>query len=442
MRYLFLFCLFLLLQSSALQAQDLRWVKHRTNTLCGPQMNGRGYYKDGRNKAAGYLARQFQELGLTGLTPDSSYYQNFTFPVNTFPGQMYVKIGKQELTPGENYLIDARSNGSNGNNLRLTTVDFSKQRVYAKIDSLPQLLSLVTPKHSGATLLLNLDTICKKLDIPQRELLSRLHKGAYLIPQKNKLIWTVATDTISATVFYIADTALPKKTKKLSYAADQKFLPQAPSKNVMGYVPGTERPDSFIVFTAHYDHLGRMGHEAVFPGASDNASGTAMLLLLANYYAKNPQRYSIVFIAFAGEEAGLIGSRYFVNHPQMPLENIRFLTNIDIMGDATEGITVVNATKHPKEFALLRSINEKEGLLPEVRERGEAANSDHYFFSKEGVPAFFFYSNSGPGFYHDVYDKPGTISLNNFMQVSKLIGAFAARLMGQPATSVVEKAGE
>lgn len=428
MRHLILLCFSLLLHSSVLSAQDIRWVKHRINTLCGPQMNGRGYYKDGRNKAAGYLERQFRELGLVGLTPDSSYAQAFSFPVNTFPGQMNLKVRKKELAPGEQFLIDARSSGGAGKNLRVTTLDFSKPRVYSQIDSLPQLLQMAAPRHSSATMLLHLDTICKKLDLSRRELLAQLPRGAYLIPQKNKLVWTVATDTMAATVFYVADSVLPKKVKRLSYAADQKFLPQAPSRNVMGYVPGRERPDSFIVFTAHYDHLGRMGHEAVFPGASDNASGTAMLLLLADYYAKNPQRYTVVFLAFAGEEAGLIGSRYFVNHPQIPLEKIRFLTNLDIMGDATEGITVVNATKHPKEFALLQNSNEKEGYLPEIRSRGEAANSDHYFFSEAGVPAFFIYSNSGPGFYHDVYDKPGTISLNNFLKVAELLKEFVGKL--------------
>ena len=428
MRHLILLCFSLLLHSSVLSAQDIRWVKHRINTLCGPQMNGRGYYKDGRNKAAGYLERQFRELGLVGLTPDSSYAQAFSFPVNTFPGQMNVKVRKKELAPGEQFLIDARSSGGAGKNLRVTTLDFSKPRVYSQIDSLPQLLQMAAPRHSSATMLLHLDTICKKLDLSRRELLAQLPRGAYLIPQKNKLVWTVATDTMAATVFYVADSVLPKKVKRLSYAADQKFLPQAPGRNVMGYVPGRERPDSFIVFTAHYDHLGRMGHEAVFPGASDNASGTAMLLLLADYYAKNPQRYTVVFLAFAGEEAGLIGSRYFVNHPQIPLEKIRFLTNLDIMGDATEGITVVNATKHPKEFALLQNSNEKEGYLPEIRSRGEAANSDHYFFSEAGVPAFFIYSNSGPGFYHDVYDKPGTISLNNFLKVAELLKEFVGKL--------------
>lgn len=428
MRHLILLCFSLLLHSSVLSAQDIRWVKHRINTLCGLQMNGRGYYKDGRNKAAGYLERQFRELGLVGLTPDSSYVQAFSFPVNTFPGQMNVKVRKKELLPGEQFLIDARSSGGSGKNLRVTTLDFSKPRIYSQIDSLPQLLQMAAPRHSSATMFLHLDTICKKLDLSRRELLAQLPRGAYLIPQKNKLVWTVATDTMAATVFYVADSVLPKKVKRLSYAADQKFVPQAPSRNVMGYVPGRERPDSFIVFTAHYDHLGRMGHEAVFPGASDNASGTAMLLLLADYYAKNPQRYTVVFLAFAGEEAGLIGSRYFVNHPQIPLEKIRFLTNLDIMGDATEGITVVNATKHPKEFALLQNINEKEGYLPEIRSRGEAANSDHYFFSEAGVPAFFIYSNSGQGFYHDVYDKPGTISLNNFLKVAELLRAYVDRL--------------
>lgn len=429
MRYFLLLFLSFVLQGSTLKAQDLRWVKHRIGTLCGTQMNGRGYYKEGRNKAAGYLERQFREMGLTGLTRDSSYVQSFSFPVNTFPGQMQLSVGKKDLIPGENYLIDARSSKGSGNRLHVTTLDFSRSKVIDKIDSLADLLKLVTPRHTGATMLLHLDAVAKKLEFSTHELIALLPKGCYLIPQKNKLIWTVSTDTMSATVFYVADSTLPKKVKRISYAVDQKFLPQAPSRNVFAFVPGAARPDSFIVFTAHYDHLGRMGHEALFPGASDNASGTAMLLYLANYYAQHPQRYSVVFIAFAGEEAGLLGSKYFVNHPQIPLDHIRFLTNIDIMGDATEGITVVNATEFPSDFSLLQRINEKEGFLPEIRSRGKAANSDHYFFSEAGVPSFFIYSNSGPGYYHDVFDKANSISLNNFLKVAELLKAYAGRMM-------------
>lgn len=164
-----------------------------------------------------------------------------------------------------------------------------------------------------------------------------------------------------------------------------------------------------------------MGNATVFPGASDNASGTAMMLYLASYFAAHPQKYSIMFIAFSGEEAELIGSRYFTKHPVVPLKNIKFLTNIDIMGDATNGITVVNATEHPAEFAELQKINTRNKYLPVIKPRGKAANSDHYYFSEAGVPSFFLYSNGGRGFYHDVYDRPNELSLNQVDNVAKLL---------------------
>ncbi len=73
---------------------------------------------------------------------------------------------------------------------------------------------------------------------------------------------------------------------------------------MIGYVPGAEKPDSFIILCAHYDHLGKMG-EAIFYGANDNASGIATMLDLATYFVDHPQRYSLVFIAFGAERSGL-----------------------------------------------------------------------------------------------------------------------------------------
>jgi Zn-dependent M28 family amino/carboxypeptidase len=196
----------------------------------------------------------------------------------------------------------------------------------------------------------------------------------------------------------------------------------------MGMVRGTAVPDSFIAVTAHYDHLGRMGFDATFPGASDNASGTAMMLQLAAHYAKNPQRYSMLFIAYSGEEAGLRGSSFYVKHPLVPLDRMRFLVNLDIMGDAKDGVTVVNATEFPEEFSMLENLNKKGDYLPQVRSRGKAANSDHYFFSEAGVPAFFLYSNGGAGYYHDVFDKPATLALTNIDKVMKLLMDFVVGL--------------
>lgn len=412
-----------LLFSFGSAAQDIRWIKHQIATLCGPQMDGRGYYGKGRDKAASYIQRKFKEFGLKGFGPDSAYTQQYTFPVNTFPGVVSLTVNKREMHPSADFLVDAASTGGEAEKMKIIIVDFSSKKVYRKIDSLANIKQFIS-KQNVVYLLKNTDTICKKLSISQRELRTVLLPGRYIIPHKGKLMWTVATDTIPSTIFYVADTSLPKRPKKTTFTVGQKFETSAKSQNVFGYVPGTIVPDSFIVFTAHYDHLGHMGHDTEFPGASDNASGTAMMLFLANYFAQHPQRYSIAFIAFSGEEAGLLGSKYYVNHPVFELEKIRFLTNIDIMGDATNGITVVNATEHPTEFALLQQINDFKAYLPAVNSRGKTSNSDHYWFSEKGVPAIFIYSNGGAGFYHDVFDKPNTLSLKNVEGVYQLLQDF------------------
>ncbi|WP_448636180.1 M28 family peptidase [Pedobacter panaciterrae] len=79
-----------------------------------------------------------------------------------------------------------------------------------------------------------------------------------------------------------------------------------------------------MVITAHYDHLGGMGNKTYFPGANDNASGISFLLSLAKYYAANPQPYTMAFICFAGEEAGLLGSKYFTEYPLLALQKSGF----------------------------------------------------------------------------------------------------------------------
>jgi Zn-dependent M28 family amino/carboxypeptidase len=196
---------------------------------------------------------------------------------------------------------------------------------------------------------------------------------------------------------------------------------------VLGFVPGTEKPDHFIVFSAHFDHLGRMG-PALFPGAHDNASGTALLLYLAQYFTQHPQKYSIAFFAFSGEEAGLLGSKYFTEHPIFPLNNIRFVTNVDMTGDATNGITVVNAVEQKGAFALLNSINDTASYLPEIKQRDQSHNSDHYYFSKHGVPAIFIYGNGTKPYYHDVFDKAHELSLENIDGLTKLLIDFVEKI--------------
>jgi Zn-dependent M28 family amino/carboxypeptidase len=171
-----------------------------------------------------------------------------------------------------------------------------------------------------------------------------------------------------------------------------------------------------------------MGSDTYFPGGNDNASGTAMLISMAKYFKENPVDYNILFIAFAGEEAGLVGSHYFVEHPLIKLDKIAFLLNLDIMGSGEEGITVVNATLFEKEFKDLQKINEEKQLLTVVKARGPAANSDHYWFTQKGVPAFFIYTMGPNKNYHDVYDTYENLSFVEYNDITSLLVEFTKRL--------------
>ena len=411
---------FFLVSAFAATAQnEKQFLSTNIDILTSPSMHGRGYVKNGAEQASIFIQRRFREYKLKPVTPDGTFIQPYGFPVNTFPARMSLSIDGKALKPGADFLIDAQSVSYSGTGINVKTIDMAKitdKKLWRK--------TLSAFDDQNAYCLQNVDTFLKMQDMRAGKFAASLPKGCYIIPQKSKLTWTVEQDTIAATIFYVKKEAMPKTIKTLSVDADAFWIPKEKSENIIACVPGTVK-DTFIAFTAHYDHLGMMGDSTYFPGASDNASGTAMMLYLASYFAAHPQRYSVLFIAFSGEETGLLGSSFYVQHPVVPLGSIKFLTNIDIMGDATDGVTVVNATEYPTEFDQLKRINDAQHYIPVIKSRGKAANSDHYYFTEAGVPSFFIYSNGGKGYYHDIYDIGAEVTLNHVDGVARLLVDFA-----------------
>ena len=378
-----IFLLLLLVPASAAFAQHLSFGRKIVDTLTSPYFWGRGYTNDGMKKAADFLANEFKSYGLEPI--GKNYFQQFSYPVNTFPGKMEVNINGKDLVPGEDFIVSAESKAAKG---------------------------------SGA-----FDILDSIQFINRKEML--------LIKLQDKLTWEVSPEAADYSLILIDRKVLDKIPETFKVNIDNKVVNNFKAANVCGLVKGIEKPDSIIFITAHYDHLGGMGKNTYFPGANDNASGVALLLNLAHYYAQHPQKYSIGFICFAGEEAGLIGSKYFTENPLLPLKNIRFLINTDLAGTGEEGITVVNATEFPKEFAMMNAVNDEKKLLVKINSRGKAANSDHYFFTEKGVPSFFFYTLGGIKAYHDVFDKAATLPLNEHEDLFKLVVRFNEKLMGQ-----------
>jgi hypothetical protein len=377
-----LLVLLLLACSSVAFSQNISFGKKIVDTFTSPYFWGRGYTNDGMKKAGDFLSSEFKSYGLEPM--GKNYLQQFSYPVNTFPGKMEVTVNGKELVPGKDFIVSPEAKGVKG---------------------------------SGD--LEQLDSI---------QFINR--KEMVILKMQDKLTWSVAPEAADYSLILVDKKALDKSPTTFKVNIDNKFINNFKAANVCGLVKGTVKPDSIIFITAHYDHLGGMGKDTYFPGANDNASGISLLLNLAQYYARHPQKYSIAFICFAGEEAGLIGSKFFTENPLVPLKNIRFLINTDLAGTGEEGITIVNATEFPKEFAMMNAVNDENKYLVKINARGKAANSDHYFFTEKGVPAFFFYTLGGIKAYHDVFDKAATLPLNEHEDLFKLIIKFNEKLMG------------
>lgn len=399
--------LFFLVSESAFCQQAAEHIR----VLASPEFHGRGYYKNGDRKAAEYIKQQFINYGL--LPVNGSYFQPFTFPVNTFPGKMKVVAGEKLLSPGRDFIVSPSCPTIKG---KFDLVYLNAINQVFENNILSNKFLVIDKSFFPDSLSAQIDSIIKS---------PPSCKGLIILEPK-KLTWSVSGKVNDRAIIRILTAAWPKETAIITLNIENKLINEYHSQNVLGMIPGTTNKDSFIVFTAHYDHLGRMGKNALFAGANDNASGTAMILELAKFYTQPENRpaKSLLFIAFAGEEAGLIGSKYYTQNPPLPLSNIRFLLNLDLMGNGEEGMMVVNGEIHPAEFALLERINNDRQLLPVIGKRGKAANSDHYWFSEKGVPAFFFYTTGGSKAYHDIDDLPGVIRLTEFEDVQTLIKVF------------------
>jgi hypothetical protein len=194
--------------------------------------------------------------------------------------------------------------------------------------------------------------------------------------------------------------------------------PDGPGKpveafNVIGYLPASREDwnEQSVVLGAHYDHLGHgwpdvhSGDEGkIHPGADDNASGVAVLLeLAANLAAAEPPQRNLVFVAFSGEEAGRLGSKWFVEHPHpFPLEGVRAMVNLDTVGRLGNGPLTVLATSTASEWPhIFRGCSYVTGV--ESRNVSEALDSsDQVSFIEKGIPAVQLFTRA-----HTDYHRPG-----------------------------------
>ena len=397
-------------------------VRRITQTLCSKEFHGRGYVNQGDSIAAEYIAKEFKKIGLKPLK-GKKYFQSFQFNVNAFPGKMNVQIGSKKLIPGIHFLVDP-SSARGFTTLKPKSI--SIQTALSK-DLLIQSINEIRESKEYNSVALEFQNASKDTIKLLAGIANQIAEILPVIEISNKkLTWSVAQNQLKYPYLIVQDSVY-QSNQEWKIEIDAHLIESHNARNVIGYLKGTGGKNAkTLVFSAHYDHLGQMGLDTYFPGANDNASGTAILISMAKYFKDFPIDCNIIFMAFAGEEIGLLGSKYFVENPLVNLDKISFLVNLDIMGSGEDGITVVNATKFEKEFDELVKINEDKQLLKQIKKRGPAANSDHYWFSEKGVPSFFIYTMGLNNNYHDIFDTYEALSFQEYEDITRLLVRFVS----------------
>jgi aminopeptidase YwaD len=406
-------------------AQDRDYARSLIDSLASPYMYGRAYINNGDSLAAAFIASQFEAFGLSHFNDD--YYQPFTLNANTFPAKVNVKLNGVSLKPGEEFAVNAASHGDQGE-YRIRVV---KERM---LTNYRRLQRFDRRDHSGNYIYFDIN----RREIQDRQTLRVLDSlvrnntaGARGAIFRQPAIWWHAWSRGMSEEAYtsvnIRSDLIPRRPKTIETDIENQCLEDYVTRNVIAWIPGKSQPDTFLVITAHYDHIGMMGQEAVFPGANDNASGTAMLLDLARHYSisENRHDYSLAFMTFSGEESGLLGSKYYTENPYFPLEQIGFLINLDMVGTGSDGLLVFNGTTDSLRFETMNRINQKNDYLTELKMRGISRSSDHYYFHQKGVPAFFLLTTgSEHRHYHNIYDTREALPLTKYDEVFRLITSF------------------
>lgn len=407
------------------QGQSIEYAKSIIDTLCSPYFAGRGYNQQQDKKVAVYISNQFKQHQLNSF--NTKFTQPFPISVNTITKSLHCVIDNKTLTPGIDFFISGNSTTCKGS-FKIEWIPLETFTDFRTIQALK--------KNNYKNKFIGINLMSLKKDSLKNALLSLIRtqnilhaKGCIFIQTDTIKSWeTIAgyQQPVSYPIIDINPNVINGNAKSIDIEVHSTYLQNYQTQNIIGYIPGMIQ-DTFIVFSAHYDHLGSLGETTYFPGAHDNASGVAMMLDIAREIKllKLKPHYSICFMAFSAEEIGLIGSSFYCYQPLFPLTQIKQLINLDIIGTGSKGIMIENYESEPRNFSFLNEINNTQHFVPSIQARKNAPNSDHYPFSLHHVPAFFIYTLGNEyNAYHSINDKASALPLTTYEGLFKLIMTF------------------
>lgn len=454
--------------------------KHLT-TLASPEFEGRGTGQLGGMKTANYIADQFRAYGLQPLVGDS-YFQPVKLVRTSYKVEEF-RIGDQTLVNGKDVFVQGDNTFGRFDAEEIVFVGFGiEDAKYNDLAGLSLAGKVVLLLNEGEPVDLTGNSVITGNSQKSGWSTNRFQRLQNILKHNPKLVFATgegaaeliarANNRNMAGRFSLdngntAPSGNPNAQAPVAHlqiaAADQilrmantsvaQFQENANSTlepasttikfpirtavgvhteqfndpNVLGLVEGTDLKDEIVVVGGHYDHDGILPDGTFFPGADDNGSGTVAVLELARAFAEakkdgNAPRRSILFIAFAAEERGLLGSKFYAENPILPLKNTVACINIDMIGRIDDkhlhgdhnyihviGVNRLSSGLKPIVEAANKSIGMKLDYEYDAPDEPMRLyyRSDHYNFAAKGIPSLFFFSGLHPHYHtpEDTVDK-------------------------------------
>lgn len=478
MKHIFTFLLALALipaafnqNASSLPEWDLDQETLETHLfyLASDHLEGRNTGSEGGQLAANYLAKLFEVYGLRPASGSKDFFQNIPFDKVQPPKSGTLKLAGSEYVQGENMVVfwggkmdlesEAIFAGHGWVDPATGEDDYQGLDVKGKVVFVkPGIPDIENPfemfqygakkralaKERGAVGVVELF----RMNFPWRFFMQYFNKdrmdvSAESLPTANDIFYAFIQEGKPNPVKEMEEgEILPVLINNSGVKSEKIYSP-----NVVGVLEGTDPilKNEYVLVSAHYDHVGvgKQGggavtpQDSIFNGARDNAMGVVALLAAVKSLAQNPPKRSVIFLACTGEEMGMVGSKYYVDHPLVPLEKTVFNLNNDGAGyNTTEQFTVIGFTRTNVGNELEKAAQAFNLTIAKdpAPEQGLYERSDNISFAHKGIPAIDF----APGisamdeslmkYYHQVSDNPETIDVDYLVKFCQAF-SLTARLI-------------
>lgn len=456
----------------AAQSPNIDSLMKHVRYFSSPELSGRLPGDPGFDLAAQYSTQYFDAYGLKNWIPSKKKYkQFFEIDANSIKSaKVVLDIDKQsvKLKPGSDFSVRGYS-GSGFVHSEIVFCGYGESLPsyddYQGVDVKDKIVLIFKANapflenHSSFSIREKVDIAYRKgakavifvstpnQKNPQLPIGSIMHGSGPMhtdVPQiQISVDW--ADKILASTKFRLIDLqkqidSLKKPVSILTETKAQvninaEYRPKVNTYNVIGVLPGSDPKlkEECIIISAHLDHVGYIGNDVYYPGANDDASGSAAVIELARVFSNVPaeqRKRTLVFVLFSCEEKGLTGSEFLANNLPIPQQNITAMLNMDCIAFG-DSIQVGNGLTCPSLWNFASNTSQQKGLKM-VNRTWKGGGADLTPFSAKGIPGLYFVTTNSYKFLHLPDDTPESLNQDLYAQVCKLVFFIANELVRNP----------